>query len=242
MQTEFREYTIDPITVEKDKIRLFIDTRQSKKFPQKNRFLTESISPEVFINAIHEQTVVLLNHQPTQIVSNKFETRATDEGVAIDVVLDEKNVFSTTVQSYRDNGIPLSVSFGFNCLEERMINKHREILNARINEISILTVPSQYFSSTRSENTQSIDYDELQNLIKTTINQAFESNKQTLNVEYQTVTVDTTEIVEKIKEEIQIKLDELDDIKRKKEEEIKNNQKIESYKKMVEEINKQKRD
>lgn len=240
MENEFREYNIEPVMTDKNKIRLFIDTRQSKKFPQENRFLTESISPEVFINGIHDKTVVLLNHQRTQVVSNKFETRSTETGIEIDVELDEKNIFSTTVQSYRDNGVPLAVSFGFNCLEERMINKHREILNARVNEISILTVPSQYFSSTRSETTQQIDYDELQNLIKTTINQAFESNKQTLNVEYPTVTIDTSEIVEKIKSEIQVKLDEINDMRKKEEEQIQTNKKIESYKEMLKEVHKQK--
>lgn len=176
---EFREFVIDVNEYDKNKITLSIDTRQSKKFSTNNRFLTESIPPKVFINGLKkDKTLILLNHQPTQVVSNKFEARSTSTGVEIDVQLDEKNIFSTTVQSYRENGVPLSVSFGFICKEERMLpNKHREITELEIGEVSILTVPSQYFSSTRSLN-QDITLEDLKNIIDESVKNAiFEQQK-----------------------------------------------------------------
>lgn len=171
-----------------NRITLEIDTRQSKRFPSNNRFLTESISPDVFLNGLKkESTLILLNHQPTQVVSNKFEARATETGVEIEVELDEKNVFSTTVQSYRKNGVPLSVSFGFRCKEERMENKHREILDLEIGEVSILTVPSQYFSSTRSLDNP-ISIEELKQMIDESVAKALEPKQEVIVEE---VKVDT---------------------------------------------------
>lgn len=174
---EFREFNINAKNNDKNMITLEIDTRQSKRFSKENRFLTESIAPDVFIRGIKKDALILLNHQATQVVSNKFEARATDTGVEIDVKLDEKNIFSTTVQSYRENGVPLSVSFGFRCKEERMNGKHREIIDMEIGEISILTVESQYLSSTRSLQ-QEITMEELQEMIDKSIAKALQPKEE----------------------------------------------------------------
>lgn len=174
---EFREFNINAKNNDKNIITLEIDTRQSKCFSKENRFLTESIAPDVFIRGIKKDALILLNHQATQVVSNKFEARATDTGVEIDVKLDEKNIFSTTVQSYRENGVPLSVSFGFRCKEERMNGKHREIIDMEIGEISILTVESQYFSSTRSLQ-QELTMEELQEMIDKSIAKALQPKEE----------------------------------------------------------------
>ena len=182
---EFREFNINAKNNDKNMITLDIDTRQSKRFSKENRFLTESIAPDVFIRGIKKDALILLNHQATQVVSNKFEARATDTGVEIDVKLDEKNIFSTTVQSYRENGVPLSVSFGFRCKEERMNGKHREIIDMEIGEISILTVESQYFSSTRSLQ-QELTMEELQEMINKSVQNAIkvkEEPKEEVKVE-----------------------------------------------------------
>ena len=174
---EFREFNINAKNNDKNIITLEIDTRQSKRFSKENRFLTESIAPDVFIRGIKKDALILLNHQATQVVSNKFEARATDTGVEIDVKLDEKNIFSTTVQSYRENGVPLSVSFGFRCKEERMNGKHREIIDMEIGEISILTVESQYLSSTRSLQ-QELTMEELQEMIDKSIAKALQPKEE----------------------------------------------------------------
>ena len=179
---EFREFNINAKNNDKNIITLEIDTRQSKRFSKENRFLTESIAPDVFIRGIKKDALILLNHQATQVVSNKFEARATDTGVEIDVKLDEKNIFSTTVQSYRENGVPLSVSFGFRCKEERMNGKHREIIDMEIGEISILTVESQYFSSTRSLQ-QELTMEELQEMVDKSVAKALEPKEKEVKVE-----------------------------------------------------------
>ena len=59
---EFREFNINAKNNDKNMITLEIDTRQSKRFSKENRFLTESIAPDVFIRGIKKDALILLNH------------------------------------------------------------------------------------------------------------------------------------------------------------------------------------
>lgn len=174
---EFRNFKIDSLTTDKNKMTLSIDLRQSKNFPSSNRFQTESINPKVFIKGIRDNAVVLLNHDRKMVVSNKFKAMETDKGVDVEVELDERNVFATTCMSYRENNMSLGVSFGFTCKEERMKGKHREVLDLEVSEFSVLTVESAYHSSVRSLGSE-VSMDDLQAMIDKSIESALEKITQ----------------------------------------------------------------
>ena len=173
---EFRNFEINSVINDENKMTLSIDLSQSKKFPRNNRFHTESINPKVFINGIQKNAVILLNHNKQMVVSNKFNAKETQNGVEVEVDLDPRNVFASTCISYRENEVPLSVSFGFICKEERMNGKHREVLDLEISELSVLTVESAYPSSVRSLDV-SVTLDELKEIINETVKNAFEQQK-----------------------------------------------------------------
>ena len=189
---EFRSFKINSTVNDENKMTLSIDLSQSKKFPS-GRFITESINPKVFIKGIKNNAVILLNHDKRMIVSNKFTTNETKNGVEVEVELDTRNVFANTCISYRENEVPLSVSFGFVCKEERMNGKHREILDLEISELSILTVESAYPSSVRSLDVN-VTLEDLKEIINETVKNAFEQHKQEEKV--------VEEVVEEVKEEV----------------------------------------
>ena len=174
---EFRSFEINSVISDENKMTLSIDLTQSKKFPKGSRFLTESINPKVFINGIQNNAVILLNHDKRMVVSNKFKANETQNGVEVEVDLDPRNVFASTCISYRENEVPLSVSFGFVCKEERMNGKHREVLDLEISELSVLTVESAYPSSVRSLDV-SMTIDELKAIINETVKNAFEEQQK----------------------------------------------------------------
>ena len=174
---EFRSFEINSVISDENKMTLSIDLSQSKKFPKGGRFLTESINPKVFINGIQNNAVILLNHDKRMVVSNKFKANETQNGVEVEVDLDPRNVFASTCISYRENEVPLSVSFGFVCKEERMNGKHREVLDLEISELSVLTVESAYPSSVRSLDV-SMTIDELKAIINETVKNAFEEQQK----------------------------------------------------------------
>ena len=174
---EFRNFEINSVINDENKMTLSIDLSQSKKFPKGGRFLTESINPKVFINGIQKNAVILLNHNKQMVVSNKFRANETQNGVEVEVDLDPRNVFASTCISYRENEVPLSVSFGFICKEERMNGKHREVLDLEISELSVLTVESAYPSSVRSLDV-SMTIDELKAIINETVKNAFEEQQK----------------------------------------------------------------
>lgn len=203
---EFRSFKVNSTVNDENKMTLSIDLSQSKKFPT-GRFQTESINPKVFIKGIRSNAVILLNHDKRMIVSNKFITNETKNGVEVEVELDTRNVFANTCISYRENEVPLSVSFGFVCKEERMNGKHREILDLEISELSILTVESAYPSSVRSLDVN-VTLEDLKEIINETVKNAFEQHKQ----EEKVVEEVKEEVVEEVKEEVKpveqvIKLD-----------------------------------
>ncbi len=173
---EFRNFEINSVINDENKMTLSIDLSQSKKFPRNCRFQTESINPKVFINGIQKNAVILLNHNKQMVVSNKFNAKETHNGVEVEVDLDPRNVFASTCISYRENEVPLSVSFGFVCKEERMNGKHREVLDLEISELSVLTVESAYPSSVRSLDV-SVTLDELKEIINETVKNALEQQK-----------------------------------------------------------------
>ena len=203
---EFRSFEVNSTVNDENKMTLSIDLSQSKKFPS-GRFITESINPKVFIRGIKNNAVILLNHDKRMIVSNKFTTNETKNGVEVEVELDTRNVFANTCISYRENEVPLSVSFGFVCKEERMNGKHREILDLEISELSILTVESAYPSSVRSLDVN-VTLEDLKEIINETVKNAFEQQKQ----EEKAIEEVKEEVKEKVEEEVKpveqvIKLD-----------------------------------
>ena len=178
---EFREFEINNINTNEEEMTLNIDLSQSKRFSNNNRFTTESINPKTFVKGIKSNAVILLNHNRQMVVSNQFEAKPTNNGVEVIVKLDKRNVFATTCMSYRENNVPLSVSFGFKCNEERMIGKHREVLDLEVSELSILTVESAYPSSVRClENNEirELTIEELQEMINKSVQDALKVKEE----------------------------------------------------------------
>lgn len=196
---EFRNFEINSVINDENKMTLSIDLSQSKKFPRNCRFQTESINPKVFINGIQKNAVILLNHNKQMVVSNKFNAKETHNGVEVEVDLDPRNVFASTCISYRENEVPLSVSFGFVCKEERMNGKHREVLDLEISELSVLTVESAYPSSVRS--LDSVTLDELKEIINETVKNALEQQKPQEEVVVEEPKVEEKQVEEKQVEE-----------------------------------------
>lgn len=200
---EFRNFEINSVINDENKMTLSIDLSQSKRFPSNGRFLTESINPKVFVNGIRKNAVILLNHNKQMVVSNKFNAKETQNGVEVEVDLDPRNVFASTCISYRENEVPLSVSFGFICKEERMNGRHREVLDLEISELSVLTVESAYPSSVRSLDV-SVSMEELKEIINESVKNALEQQKVQEEVKIEEPVVEEKPVEEPVVEEKQV--------------------------------------
>ena len=76
-----------------NRITLEIDTRQSKRFPSNNRFLTESISPDVFLNGLKkDQHIRMSKGKIKQLLADAYEAdKLIEEEIAPGVMRDIKS-------------------------------------------------------------------------------------------------------------------------------------------------------
>ena len=201
------------LTFNENEITVTLDLRQSKKFYGES-FDTESIDATLFVESIEKDAPILFNHRHEQIVSDDYDVRAEDGVVTVKVRLDERNMYANTILSLREKSQKrLGCSFGFHCLKDEIRNKHREVKELIVSEISILSCESAYPSSVRcldNDEIRELTMEELQEMIDKSIAKALqpkEEIKEEQKVE--------EKVVEQPKEQpkpVEVKLD-TDDLK-----------------------------
>ena len=201
------------LTFNENEITVTLDLRQSKKFYGES-FDTESIDATLFVESIEKDAPILFNHRHEQIVSDDYDVRAEDGVVTVKVRLDERNMYANTILSLREKSQKrLGCSFGFHCLKDEIRNKHREVKELIVSEISILSCESAYPSSVRcldNNEIRELTMEELQEMIDKSIAKALqpkEEIKEEQKVE--------EKVVEQPKEQpkpVEVKLD-TDDLK-----------------------------
>ena len=201
------------LTFNENEITVTLDLRQSKKFYGES-FDTESIDATLFVESIEKDAPILFNHRHEQIVSDDYDVRAENGVVTVKVRLDERNMYANTILSLREKSQKrLGCSFGFHCLKDEIRNKHREVKELIVSEISILSCESAYPSSVRcldNDEIRELTMEELQEMIDKSIAKALqpkEEIKEEQKVE--------EKVVEQPKEQpkpVEVKLD-TDDLK-----------------------------
>ena len=169
------------LTFNENEITVTLDLRQSKKF-YGEPFETESIDADLFVKSIESEAPVLFNHRKEQIVSDDYDVRANNGVVTVNVRLDERNMYANTILSLREKSQKrLGCSFGFRCLKDEIRNKHREVKELIVSEISILSCESAYPSSVRcldNDEVRELTMEELQNMIDQSIAKALQVKQE----------------------------------------------------------------
>ena len=169
------------LTFNENEITVTLDLRQSKKF-YGEPFETESIDADLFVKSIESEAPVLFNHRNEQIVSDDYDVRANNGVVTVNVRLDERNMYANTILSLREKSQKrLGCSFGFRCLKDEIRNKHREVKELIVSEISILSCESAYPSSVRcldNNEARELTMEELQNMIDQSIAKALQVKQE----------------------------------------------------------------
>ena len=163
-----------------------LDLRQSKRF-HNEEFETESIDGDLFVRSIKPDAPILYNHHSEAIVSDDYEVTANNGIVTVKVQLDPRNMYANTILSLREKSQKrLGASFAFHCLSEEIRNKHREVKDLIVSEISILSVASAYPSSVRcleSNEIREISLEELQEMIDKSVAKALEPKEKEVKIE-----------------------------------------------------------
>ena len=169
------------LTFNENEITVTLDLRQSKKFYGES-FDTESIDATLFVESIEKDAPILFNHRHEQIVSDDYDVRAEDGVVTVKVRLDERNMYANTILSLREKSQKrLGCSFGFRCLKDEIRNKHREVKELIVSEISILSCESAYPSSVRcldNDEIRELTMEELQEMIDKSIAKALQPKEK----------------------------------------------------------------
>ena len=169
------------LTFNENEITVTLDLRQSKKFYGES-FDTESIDATLFVESIEKDAPILFNHRHEQIVSDDYDVRAENGVVTVKVRLDERNMYANTILSLREKSQKrLGCSFGFRCLKEEIRNKHREVKELIVSEISILSCESAYPSSVRcldNDEIRELTMEELQEMIDKSIAKALQPKEE----------------------------------------------------------------
>lgn len=169
------------LTFNENEITVTLDLRQSKKFYGES-FDTESIDATLFVESIEKDAPILFNHRHEQIVSDDYDVRAEDGVVTVKVRLDERNMYANTILSLREKSQKrLGCSFGFHCLKDEIHNKHREVKELIVSEISILSCESAYPSSVRcldNDEIRELTMEELQEMIDKSIAKALQPKEE----------------------------------------------------------------
>ena len=169
------------LTFNENEITVTLDLRQSKKFYGES-FDTESIDATLFVESIEKDAPILFNHRHEQIVSDDYDVRAENGVVTVKVRLDERNMYANTILSLREKSQKrLSCSFGFRCLKDEIRNKHREVKELIVSEISILSCESAYPSSVRcldNDEIRELTMEELQEMIDKSIAKALQPKEE----------------------------------------------------------------
>ena len=169
------------LTFNENEITVILDLRQSKKFYGES-FDTESIDATLFVESIEKDAPILFNHRHEQIVSDDYDVRAEDGVVTVKVRLDERNMYANTILSLREKSQKrLGCSFGFHCLKDEIRNKHREVKELIVSEISILSCESAYPSSVRcldNNEIRELTMEELQEMIDKSIAKALQPKEE----------------------------------------------------------------
>ena len=169
------------LTFNENEITVTLDLRQSKKFYGES-FDTESIDATLFVESIEKDAPILFNHKHEQIVSDDYDVRAENGVVTVKVRLDERNMYANTILSLRERSQKrLGCSFGFRCLKDEIRNKHREVKELIVSEISILSCESAYPSSVRcldNDEIRELTMEELQEMIDKSIAEALQPKEE----------------------------------------------------------------
>ena len=163
-----------------------LDLRQSKRF-HNEEFETESIDGDLFVRSVEPDAPILLNHKRDQIVSDDYDISANNGIVTVKVQLDPRNMYANTVLSLREKSQKrLGCSFAFRCISDEIRNKHREIKELIVSEISILSVASAYPSSVRcleDNEVRELTIEELQEMIDKSVAKALEPKEKEVKIE-----------------------------------------------------------
>ena len=163
-----------------------LDLRQSKRF-YNEEFETESIDGDLFVRSIMPDAPILFNHRSSEIVSDDYEVTADNGIVTVKVQLDPRNMYANTILSLREKSQKrLGASFAFRCLKDEIRNKHREVKDLVVSEISILSVASAYPSSVRcleSNEIRELTMEELQEMIDKSVAKALEPKEKEVKIE-----------------------------------------------------------
>ena len=174
------------LTFNENEITVTLDLRQSKKF-YGEPFDTESIDATLFVESIEKDAPILFNHKHEQIVSDDYDVSAENGVVTVKVRLDERNMYANTILSLRERSQKrLGCSFGFRCLKDEIRNKHREVKELIVSEISILSCESAYPSSVRcldNDEIRELTMEELQEMIDKSVAKALEPKEKEVKVE-----------------------------------------------------------
>lgn len=169
------------LTFNENEITVTLDLRQSKKFYGES-FDTESIDATLFVESIEKDAPILFNHKHEQIVSDDYDVSAENGVVTVKVRLDERNMYANTILSLRERSQKrLGCSFGFRCLKDEIRNKHREVKELIVSEISILSCESAYPSSVRcldNDEIRELTMEELQEMIDKSIAKALQPKEE----------------------------------------------------------------
>ena len=169
------------LTFNENEITVTLDLRQSKKFYGES-FDTESIDATLFVESIEKDAPILFNHKHEQIVSDDYDVKAENGVVTVKVRLDERNMYANTILSLRERSQKrLGCSFGFRCLKDEIRNKHREVKELIVSEISILSCESAYPSSVRcldNDEIRELTMEELQEMIDKSIAKALQPKEE----------------------------------------------------------------
>ena len=169
------------LTFNENEITVTLDLRQSKKF-YGEPFDTESIDATLFVESIEKDAPILFNHKHEQIVSDDYDVSAENGVVTVKVRLDERNMYANTILSLRERSQKrLGCSFGFRCLKDEIRNKHREVKELIVSEISILSCERSYPSSVRcldNDEIRELTMEELQEMIDKSIAKALQPKEE----------------------------------------------------------------
>ena len=186
MKLEQRSGTLE---FNENEVTVTLDLRQSKRF-YNEEFETESIDADLFLRSIEPDAPILFNHKRDQIVSDDYDVTANNGVVTVKVRLDERNMYANTILSLREKSQKrLGCSFAFRCLADEIRNKHREVKDLIVSEISILSVASAYPSSVRcleNDEIRELTMEELQEMIDKSVQSALkvkEESKEEVKVE-----------------------------------------------------------
>ena len=163
-----------------------LDLRQSKRF-HNEEFETESIDGDLFVRSIKPDAPILYNHHSEAIVSDDYEVTANNGIVTVKVQLDPRNMYANTILSLREKSQKrLGASFAFRCISDEIRNKHREVKELIVSEISILSVASAYPSSVRcleNDEIRELTMEELQEMIDKSVAKALEPKEKEVKIE-----------------------------------------------------------